>query len=373
MEVVRHSFPRNQIVEFGGLPVLDAIPSRSSWNLRENAAAELERLGAPVPPGLVPDENDDAERLARALADPGSVAWWLPLVSWADDGFRYADDHLRQLAQQDRGKAITALVIGGTFDHGQVEDDAEEPITTPRPQIFLSAPGHPHEHGDDVVLAQAVEALTRQAPDFPNLRALFVGEIDDDQRCSIAEVDVGPLLQALPQLTELVMCAQPALRFRLSEHTELRRLAFHGVMMPEEISGIAACRLPVLEHLELWSSEDFGDSQDPDERSALDDLFHSATMPHLSHLGLREFTFVDQMVEQLADSPLLPRLHSLDLSHSMLTDKGAETLLDAAAFRGLTRLGLRRHFMTPEMAERVHQTFTEAGVDIDTRDAMRRG
>lgn len=373
-EIILSLFPRTQIIEFGGLPVLDVVPSRASWELRGSAAAELERLGEPVPPHLEPDEDDDAARLAAALGDPGSVAWWLPLVAWEDGGFRYADEYLAGLVEQVGGEAFTTLVIGGTFDHGRVEEDAKEPITAPRPGIYLTPPGgDPYVDDDATVLSRAVLALARRAVDLPNLRALFIGEIDDDQLFSGAELDVAALLQAFPRLEELAVCAQLAMRFRASGHTGLRRLALHGVMVADEIENVAACRLPALEHLELWSTEDFGDAQDPGERAALGELFASGTLPRLRHLGLREFTFIDDMVEQLAASPLLPRLDSLDLSHSLLTDKGAQALMNADGFRDLNRLKLRRHCMYAEMTETVRRAFTEAGVDVDVSDGRRAG
>lgn len=360
--------PRGQIIEFGGLAVLDALPSRSSWDLRENAAAALERLGVPVPPGLLPDERRDAERLGAALADPGSVAWWLPLVSCTDDEFRYAGDHLAWLAGRTRAEAITALVLGGGVDHLQAEDDAEEPVTEPD-----ALPGPAEEEcGDEDVLHEAVQALVRRAPDLPNLRALFLGEIDDGQRHLGIEADVASLLDAFPQLTDLALAAEAGLRFRPRDHTGLRRLACYGAMFPDDVRGLAACGLPNLEHLEVWSTEDFGDSQDPDEKSALGDLIQGTTMPGLRHLGMRAFTFIDEQVGQLAESPLLPRLHSLDLSLSLLTDEGARVLLDTPAFRDLTRLDLRCHTMTVGTAERVHETFTAAGVNIDTSHGRRK-
>ncbi|MEV5826509.1 hypothetical protein AB0L25_13120 [Spirillospora sp. NPDC052242] len=372
-EIVHTGYPRNQIVEFGGLPVVDALPSRGSWDLRERAAEALARLGAPVPDVLEPDAERDAARLRAALADPGSVAWWLPLISRTDDRFAYTDDHLRELARRVKGEEVTALVLGGTLDIGQIEDYEEEPIDAAGPPLFtVPPPDGSDEQGDDEVLAIAVEAMARRAGDFPNLRALYIGEIDDDQRCTCNGVDTALLLGALPNLSEFVMCSLFGLRFQVPEHTGLRRLALQGPMFPDDVLGLAACRLPALEHLDLWSSEDFSDAQDPDERAALDALFHSDTMPRLRHLGLREFTFVDDMVEQLAASPLVPRLESLDLSRSALTDKGAQALLDHEAFRGLARLDLRRHYLTDEMTERVRRAFTEAGVDVDLRHGMRR-
>lgn len=359
---------RNQIIEFGGLAVLDAMPSRSSWDLRESAAAALERLGAAVPPGLLPDEEHDAERLEAACADPGSVAWWLPLLSCTDEDFRYTDDHLAWLARRTRIEAITALVLGGGVDHLQAEDDAEEPVAAPA--TFPGPAGGPCS--DEEVLPEAVQALVRRAADLPNLRALFVGEIDDGQRHLGVEIDVASLLDALPQLTDLAMCAEFGPRFRPCDHAGLRRLACYGTMPPDEVRGLAACGLPSLEHLEVWSTEDFGDSQDPEERSALGDLIQGATMPRLRHLGMRDFTFIDEQVGQLAESPLLPRLHTLDLSLSLLGDEGAQVLLDTPAFRDLTRLDLRRHAMTVGMAERVSETFTAAGVDIDTGHGRRK-
>ncbi|MFI0353152.1 hypothetical protein [Actinomadura sp. 9N407] len=363
--------PRNQIIEFGGLPVLDAIPSLSSWNLRESAAGELERLDEALRPGLVPDGRRDAERLAAAVADPGSVAWWLPPISWVDGDFHYTREHLRDLARLTCSEAITALVIGGTFDHLQVETDAEdeigEPITPPRPQVFLEPRDAPPRLADEGVLPATVEALAQRAADFPNLRALFAGEIDNGQWIHGDKVEVAAVLQAFPRLEELAMSAFWMLQFRVPGHARLRRLSLHGVMDPEEILGIALCRLPALEHLELWWQEDAGGVQDPDERTAFDALFGSDTMPNLLHLRLGQFTFINDMVEQLASSQLLSRLHSLDLSHSLLTDKGARVLLEAPGFRGLQRLELRRSRMSEEMAGHLDRAFTAAGVDIDTR------
>ncbi|MFG2086983.1 MULTISPECIES: hypothetical protein [unclassified Spirillospora] len=365
-EIVIVSLPLTQIVEFGGLPVLDAVPTQSSWNLRRDAAKALDRLGAAVPPHLEPDEDRDATRLAAALGDPGSVAWWLPLVSWEDDGHRYADDHLEWLLRQVPGEAITTLVIGGTVDHLQVEDDGEEPVAPNRGRTF-SAPAKDPSSNEEA-LPDAVQALARRAADLPNLRALYVGEIDTGQQHHCEDVDVAALLEAFPRLEELTACAFLSLRIRVADHARLRRLALHGALMDDEVIGLAGSALPALEHLEVWSQEQMADEPDPGEREAFGLLFGSETMPRLRHLGLREFTFADEMVEELAASPLLPRLHTLDLSRSAVTDAGARTLLTADAFRSLTRLDLRRHYMSAEMVETVRQTFTTAGVDIDTGD-----
>ncbi|MFD0904096.1 hypothetical protein [Actinomadura sediminis] len=322
-EIVHTGFPRNQIVEFGGLPVVDALPSRESRDVREFAAEVLERQGAPVPDALPPDAGRDEARLRAALADPGSVAWWLPLISWAGDRFAYTGDHLRALARRVSGGEVAALVLGGTLAAGRPEDDADDPGDAVGPPAFtVPPPEEADEQDDDEVLAKAVEAMAGRAADFPNLRALFVGEIDDDQQCACSDVDAALLLDALPGLAELTMCAHIGLRFRAVEHTALRRLSLHGVLPPDDTARLAACRLPALEHLELWSIEDFSDAQDPGERAALDALFRGDTMPALRHLGLREFTFADDMVGQLAASALLPRLASLDLSRSAVTDRG---------------------------------------------------
>ncbi|QFG23395.1 hypothetical protein [Actinomadura sp. WMMB 499] len=371
-EIVVSDFPRNHIVEFGGLPVLDAVPSRGSRDLRENAAEVLERRGEPVPAALVPGEGPDAARLRAALDDPGSVAWWLPLVSWEDGGFRYAGDHLRELARRVDGADVVALVLGGTVDHRRVEDDAGRPVAEARPQVFVDPPGNPYIDDDAAVLSGAVEAMTELAGEFPNLRALFVGEIDDAQIHLASGVDVTPLLAALPGLTEFEMCAEGGPEIGIRGHDGLRRLALNGAVHTDALHRLAACRMPALERLELWSSEEFSDAQDPDERAAFDALFHGDAHPRLRHLGLRDFTFVDAMVGQLAGSPLPSRLEGLDLSRGALTDPGARILLDAGAFRGLARLDLRYHYMTDEMAERVRAAFTGAGVEVDVRHGRRR-
>ncbi|WP_116243919.1 hypothetical protein [Nocardiopsis sp. FIRDI 009] len=308
-EIVPGYFPRNHVVEFGGLPVAVFAPGDHEYEgshheeVHEFVVRWLEDRGLPVPRHLLPEGA--AALRAAGLADPGSVAWWVA-VSEVDD----IPAWLEYFTETVDTTAVTALVVGGAVEGDEAED---------------------------IVLA-----LIHHSERFPELRSLFVGEIDDG-RTTTHEAEIAPLFAALPGLTDLRCCVSDDLEFGRVEHAALRRLVIHSTALsPRVVEDVAASDLPALEHLEMWSGERFADAQHEWEAEAFERLAHSTTLPALRHLGLRDFTFMDEIVALLARGPLVRGLDSLDLSRSFLTDTGARLLLGDPAFHGLRRLDLRR-------------------------------
>lgn len=324
-EIVPVNFPRNHIVEFGGRPVVEFAQSGAIRELRWAVADELGHDGI--------DEGWE-QRRAAAVADPASVAWWLEFATETGEDFASVID---VFAAQVDTRQVGALVVGGELQHGS----------------------EPHE---------AAELLCARHDEFPRLRALFLGEIDDNQIHFVDDIDIGPLPAAFAELTEFTVCLTGGMAFGLTAHSALRRLVLHtGALLPDTVTGIARCDLPELSWLELWNGDDFGETQAEEEAEAFEALFGGgSSLPRLTHLGLRNFTFADDMVEQLAGAPLLPRLETLDLSRSAVTDESAPTLASSPGFRGLRRLDLRHTRLTPESIATIATTLGPAGVDVVT-------
>ncbi|MFD0851497.1 hypothetical protein ACFQ07_04665, partial [Actinomadura adrarensis] len=54
----------------------------------------------------------------------------------------HVDDHLRELARRARAEEVTALVLGGTFDHARIDslDLSWGPLTDKGGEALLNAP-----------------------------------------------------------------------------------------------------------------------------------------------------------------------------------------------------------------------------------------
>ena len=307
------------MTEFAGLGVVE-FPSKES--------------------GL-PDPGD--ERLAAAKAAPGAFAWRLRLQPFGEE--EQFGDFLERFIGEVDTTAVTALIIGDSWNPGPANDDVDG----------------------------VRDLLIGRAAAFPALSALFFGEVtrEETEISWIAQTDVSPLVEAFPRLTEFGVRGSDEMRFpkktyelawNVSRHEALRSLAFQThALAPAVVSGILGSDLPALESLDLY----LGDRTAPGD---LAPLLSGSVFPALRRLGLRNAHNVDTLVTALADAPVTGRLTTLDLSLGTLTDKGARVLLDTPVFRDLDRLDLHHHYMSEDMTEQVRAHFTEAGVDLNTDD-----
>lgn len=123
-----------------------------------------------------------------------------------------------------------------------------------------------------------------------------------------------------------------------------------GGLSREEIDSIVRAKWPRLEWLELWfGSENYGAGGSVE---AVQPLLDGKVPATLTHLGLVNAEFTQDLVEPLARSKLLGQLKVLDLSKGTLLDEDVEALLrHAGAFKHLDKLILDENLLDSRTAE----------------------
>lgn len=324
------------LAEFGGLPVAEFL------------ATDMDGVEAPGfsdPPRFAEHER----RQEAAKVDPGAYAWRLRVVSFEpeEEFGPYFDRFLSEVDTE----PITALVIGIT-------------------ESMDTEPGY----------REARDLLVEHRDRFPNLRSLFLGDVVGEE-CEVSwmgQTDLGPLLGAFPDLTELAargtgdhpsqpglpVPGETALHLLLPEHPALRSLTVQGGGLPGLVCReLDATRLPALEHLELWLGvAEYGGDSNPDDLAR---TLSGEAFPELRFLGVRNAEATDTWVAALAEAPVTARLETLDLSLGTLGDTGARIILDTPVFHTLERLDLHHHYLSEGMRQRLSAALTESGVEHD--------
>jgi hypothetical protein len=216
-----------------------------------------------------------------------------------------------------------------------------------------------------------VDALIDAELFLPNLKALFIGDIEDPEMMisSIVQTDLSLVLVAYPDLEVLKIRGDSeywgggqALAFQPLRHDRLKALIVEsGGLHREAIAQICQLELPALEYLELWlGSEHYGGT------SAINDIMPILSdnlFPKLKYLGLRNSEYTDDIAFAIVNSPILEQLLDLDLSMGNLGDEGAAALLNCSAIAQLDTLNVADNCLTPEMAMRLMQLDIEVNVN----------
>jgi hypothetical protein len=101
------------------------------------------------------------------------------------------------------------------------------------------------------------------------------------------------------------------------------------------------------------------------EGGEVSQLMLAGRVPRLRYLGLRNAEIADQLAAALATAPVVAQLEVLDLSMGVLTDQGATALLTGQPLTHLRQLDLHHHYLSDELAGRLRQQVTSAGVEVD--------
>ncbi|MER6446521.1 cytoplasmic protein [Streptomyces venezuelae] len=219
-----------------------------------------------------------------------------------------------------------------------------------------------YETGPEEIIGALLGARTR----LPALRGLFLGDMESEQ-CEISWIvqsDVGPLLDAFPELEEFGVRGGSGLGFPGVTHGRLRTLIVEtGGMPAEAVRGVAASDLPLLENLDLWlgTSEYGGDAVIADVAPILD----GDRLPRLRHLALRNSDIQDEIAAAVASAPVVARLEVLDLSMGVLTDEGGAALLAGQPLTHLKKLDLHHNYLGAPLRERLQEVLGGAGVTLD--------
>jgi len=231
--------------------------------------------------------------------------------------------------------------------------------------LIIGMWGDPYESGADDVIA----ALASHAPQLPQLRALFIGDMTYEE-CEISWIVQGsykPLLDAFPQLEELRIRGGNDLIIEPFTHQNLRKFTIESGGLDEKIArALADSHMPKLEHLELWlGTDEYGFSGDV---TLYQQVLEQLSTPALRYLGLRDAQIADDLAAWLANEPRLATVKTLDLSLGTIGDVGAEALLQGSQLRNLTRLDLSHHYISEANQEKLRALPFEVVLDDPQED-----
>lgn len=327
------------LTEYAGLPVVDFLSEGVEKDYLRAASHQARRNGEEAPTSV-----PQRERMDKAMAAPGDVAWRLRV---GEDGEELADYLTRFVRDVDTTR-IVALVIG---DWGLYDDP-------------------------EVSSVGVRDALIEHAAAFPALRSLFFGDLtyEEAEISWIQQDDLAPLVAAYPRLTELTVRGTgdgggfpdaSTLALRVPEHTGLRSLTLQSGGLPGGlVRQVLSSGLPNLEHLELWLGIDqYGGDATPEDFAP---LLSGDVFPHLRHLGLRNAQDTGLWLRALVEAPVLARLTTVDLSEGSLRGRDVDHLLASVpALAHLESLDLHHHYLSEEDTERVRAAFAAAGLEVD--------
>ncbi len=194
---------------------------------------------------------------------------------------------------------------------------------------------------NDATLDDLIERLAR----MPHLREIFLGDFDpfESQVSEYRIGDVAPLWR-IPTLRELHLRGGVFTLGTIS-HPTLERAVFETAGLEEPSAlAIATATWPKLRHLDLW----YGDPHlgPADALTSVRVLLSRRDLPALSHLGLKNASFANELPPLLASSPLAPQLRELDLGHGTLSDLGVKGLIEhRAAFAKLESLDVSNNYL----------------------------
>lgn len=211
------------------------------------------------------------------------------------------------------------------------------------------------EPGDEADWTDSVNAVREFTP--PWLRSLSFerGDYWDISSTFIWGLDAG-FWQSVPKLESLHLeigeIGLSAIDAPALKRFSLMSSGFDGELVVE----LTRAKWPQLEHLSVHVGDpNYGGL---DELSQLEPLLISERPPKLTHLGLCNAVFADELPKRLLTCNWLPHLESLDLSDGTLGDEGAEVLCaNAEKFAHLKKLNLSRGYFSDSFVDLLRSKF----------------
>lgn len=254
---------------------------------------------------------------------------------YADEAFKGSmADVLRALLDHPSGQFIRELSFA--FNNDPNEDDlqtmidvlAEKQRPTIRSLFFgdfkYAGAARDEDRGEDTEISwYAIGDLSKLWVQVPNLETLII-------QCGSSQSAIAGVGATLG---EVVL---PKLK-----HFEYRT----GGLEQATMQSIAQMQAPALEHIDVWFGQDnYGGTSTIDDARA---LLSRKDFPNVTHLGVMNCEFIDELAPELGKLPLAHHLTELDISLGCLTDEGAEALAQARADHPkLAKLAATHNFLS---------------------------
>lgn len=187
----------------------------------------------------------------------------------------------------------------------------------------------------DHTFGVALEEICEAQEQFPNLKALFVGDSEGDRsyeyrKSKVKVFDIRPLLEAFPNLEVLQVFGhfgEYDLECQGLRHETLKTLIVETADLNDaNIEQLCEMDLPALEYFELWYGR-YHRYRGGDRRtSELTSILAGLSYPKLKYLGLCSNENANFLLKEVLASPIEEQLIVLNLERGTLND--IQPLLD---------------------------------------------
>lgn len=241
------------------------------------------------------------------------------------------------------------------------------------------------------------DALVNAYQQLPNLKALFIGDVEDSEQWSGGYSDlyignISPIFKAFPQLELLHLCGcldkanKPLLEEQQSQkqeilqirkrdgstiarektkHAQLKTLIIEGSDLTDNhITQLCKLEYPSLEYLELW----LGRKDTPKIVESLSPIFSAQACPNLLYLGLIGSENTNAIAAAIAKSSIIKQLKVLALGSGNLSNAGVLALLDCPAVNNLHTLNVSENRLKPNMLDKLSQLKCQVIADSQFHD-----
>jgi predicted DNA-binding WGR domain protein len=217
--------------------------------------------------------------------------------------------------------------------------------------------------------AAVFDGLVKHAATFPNLVALFYGDVEQEvsEISWIAGDDFARVANAFPNLEVLHIRGDGAGSIKGLSLPKLQSLTFEtGGLRPAIVKDVLTLDLPSLRHLELWLGTPSyeGDTSVAD----LEPLLAGRVHTKLQYLGLRNSEIADAVAFAVSQSPLLAWIEELDFSLGTIGDEGMLALSQMGPTPKLRSLNVSHHYGGPGAVKALKAAMKDRNVILDVSD-----